>query len=81
MVVLIQFSGTLRETVKTDSLTMPVTEGTRVHDALEYVRKQYPSLHLDNTTTIVTVNHEIASHDRVLAANDIVGFLPFIGGG
>lgn len=81
MVVLIQFSGAQREAVKTDSITMPVTETTRVHDALEYVKKEYPSLHLDSATTIVTVNHEIASPDRILMANDIVSFLPFIGGG
>jgi molybdopterin converting factor small subunit len=58
-----------------------ISEETRVDDALEYVKHRYPELYLDKGMSIITVNHEIASLDRVLKANDTVSFLPFIGGG
>ncbi len=60
---------------------MPITERTCVTDALEYVRQQYPELPLAKETVLITVNHEMATLDTVLRANDIVLFLPFISGG
>lgn len=81
MMVSIEFLGMQRTITKTNSLDMPITEKTRVSDVLEYVRKKYPELHLDERMVIITVNQEIASSDRVLTANDIISFLPFISGG
>lgn len=82
VVVSIEFFGTQRAVTKTDSIDMPIKEKkTRVSDALEYVRHQYPALHLDEGLIFLTVNHEKASLDRLLKANDTVSFLPFIGGG
>ena len=81
MIVTIEFLGMQRQVTKTDSLDMPITEETKVNDALEYVRQQYPSLNLDYSMVIITVNHETASLDRVLNANDTVSFIPIIGGG
>jgi molybdopterin converting factor small subunit len=66
---------------KIDGISMPINEKTRVSDVLEYVRDQYPALHLDDGIILITVNQEIASLDRMLRANDIVSFLPFISGG
>jgi len=81
MVVSIEFSGMQRILTKTDGIDMPITEKTRVNDALEYVRHQYPALHLDEGMILITVNQKIASLDRILMANDTVSFLPLIGGG
>ncbi len=81
MVVSIEFFGMQRVITKTDGINMPINEKTRVNDALEYVRHQYPALHLDEGIILITVNQEIASLDRILRANDIVSFLPFISGG
>ena len=81
MVVSIEFFGMQRVVTKTDGIDMPITEKTRVNDALEYVRHQYPALHLDDGMILITVNQEIASLDRILMANDTISFLPFIGGG
>ena len=81
MVVSIEFFGMQRVVTKTDSIDMPITEKTRVHDALKYVRHQYPALHLNEERFFVTVNHKKASLDRILMANDTISFLPFIGGG
>ena len=81
MVVLIEFFGMQRVVTKTDSISMPITGKTRVNDALEYVRDRYPALYLDEGMILITVNHEIASLDRILSANDTVSFLPFISGG
>ncbi len=81
MVVSIEFYGTQRVITKTDGIAMPITEKTRVNDALEYVRRQYPALPLDEGMVLVTVNQEMAPLDRILRANDTVSFLPFIHGG
>jgi len=81
MIALIEFMGMQRVITKTNSIDMPISQETRVNDALEYVRRRYPELHLDEGMSLITVNHEIASLDRVLKANDTVSFLPFIGGG
>ena len=81
MIASIEFLGMQRAVTKTNSIDMPISEETRVNDVLEYVRHKYPELHLDEAMSIITVNHEIASMDRVLKANDTVSFLPFIGGG
>ena len=81
MVVSIEFLGIQRIVTKTDGIDMPITEKTSVNDALEYVRHQYPDLHLDEGMILITVNHEIASLDRILMSNDTVSFLPFISGG
>ena len=81
MVVSIEFLGMQRVVTKTHSIDMPITERTRVNDALEYVKHQYPDLHLDEGVTLITVNQKIASLDRILRDNDTVSFLPFISGG
>jgi molybdopterin converting factor small subunit len=81
MKVSIHFFGTQRTITKTDSIHMPITERTCVTDALDYVRQQYPELPLAKETVLITVNHEMATLDTVLRANDIVLFLPFISGG
>lgn len=81
MMVSIEFFGTQRVVTKTYSVEMPISGKTRVNDALEFVRHHFPDLNLDNGAILMTVNHEIASPDRILIANDIVSFLPPIGGG
>ncbi len=81
MVVSIAFFGMQRMVTKTDSIDMPIIQETRVADAFEYVRSQYPDLHLDKEMVLATVNSKAASLDRVLRANDTVSFLPPISGG
>lgn len=81
MVVSIDFYGTQRAVTKTGGIDMPITEKTRVMDALRYIRHQYPNLSLDERRVLITVNQEMASPDRLLRANDTVSFLPFICGG
>ena len=81
MVVSIKFLGMQRVVTNTDSIDMPITVKTSVNDALEYVRQQYPALHLEEDTVVVAVNLEIASLDRILRDNDTVSFLPNIAGG
>jgi molybdopterin converting factor small subunit len=81
MKALVEFLGTQRLVTKTRSLDIPISEKTRVNDALEYIRHRYPDLSLDTGTILITVNQEIASPERILKANDTVLFLPLIGGG
>lgn len=81
MIASIEFLGMQRIVTRTSGMDIPITEKTRVKDALEYIRNRYPALHLDSEMLIITVNQEIASPDRILKANDTVLFLPLIGGG
>jgi molybdopterin converting factor small subunit len=81
MVVSIKFLGMQRTVTNTDSINMPITDKTKVNDALEYVRQQYPSLPLEEGMVLVTVNLEIASLDRILRDKDTISFLPLIAGG
>ena len=81
MIVSIEFLGMQRVITQTDGIDMPITEKSSVNDALKYVRHQYPDLHLEEGKVLITVNQEIASLDRMLAANDTVSVLPFISGG
>ncbi len=81
MVIAIDFSGSQRAVTKTHRIHMPITDKTKVTDVLEYVRQRYPDLALRRQMIIAIVNHEAASLDKVLRANDTVAFLPPIGGG
>jgi molybdopterin converting factor small subunit len=81
MKVSIVFFGAHRAIAKTDSIYMPIAENTTVNDALEYVKRRYPALHLDKGMVLATVNKEITSVDRILKADDTVSFVPHIGGG
>ncbi|MCJ7828775.1 MAG: MoaD/ThiS family protein [Dehalococcoidia bacterium] len=81
MMVSIKFLGMQRTVTNTDSIDMPITDKTKVNDALEYVRQQYPSLPLEEGMVIVTVNLEIATLDRILRDKDTISFLPLIAGG
>jgi molybdopterin converting factor small subunit len=81
MIVVIEFLGMQRTMTGADSIEMPITARSRVDDVLEYVRSNYPQLHLDEGMVLVTVNQDIAPRDRVLKPDDIISFLPFISGG
>jgi molybdopterin converting factor small subunit len=81
MMVSIKFLGMQRTITNTDSINMPITDKTKVNDALEYVRQQYPDLPLEEGMVLVTVNLEIASLDRILRDEDTISFLPLIAGG
>ncbi len=81
MVISIEFLGPQRVVTNADVIDMPITEKTTVNDALEYLRRKYPNLHLEEGSVLITVNQEIASLDRVLKPNDTISFLPFVGGG
>jgi molybdopterin converting factor small subunit len=81
MMVSIKFLGMQRTVTNTDSINMPITDKTKVNDALEYVRQRYPDLPLEEGMVLVTVNLEIASLDRILRDKDTISFLPLIAGG
>ncbi len=81
MFVSIEFLGRQRLITNTPSIKMSITEETKVADALEYVKHHYPALNLNEAETLITVNQEMTSLDRILSANDTVSFLPFIHGG
>ena len=79
--VSIKFLGMQRLLTKTDSIDMPITDETKVNDALQYVRQQYPEISLEEGMVLITVNHEVAAPDRILRDKDTISFLPLIAGG
>jgi molybdopterin converting factor small subunit len=81
MMVSIKFLGMQRLLTKTDSIDMPITDKTEVNEALEYVRQRYPDLPLKEGMVLITVNHEVATLDRILRDKDTISFLPLIAGG
>jgi len=81
MKVSITFFGWQRKVTHVESVDMPINEATTVADALEYVRQQFPDLPLEPRTVVAMVNQQLASPDRELKSDDIVSFMPYIGGG
>ncbi len=81
MVISVDFNGMQRSTTQTDKIDVKIVNQSKVTDVLQYVKHQYPELHLDEDMILVTVNQEVASLDRVLEADDEVSFVPHIGGG
>jgi molybdopterin converting factor small subunit len=81
MVVSVEFTGIQRELTGLDKINMPITEKTVVRDVLDYIRKKFPHIPVDKDLVLTTVNHELASPDRPLKANDVICILPHIGGG
>lgn len=81
MVVSIELNGIFRDIAKIDKIYMPITDKTLVRDALEYVSNRYPALPLDKASFFISVNHELASPNKLLRPNDVICFLPYIGGG
>jgi molybdopterin converting factor small subunit len=81
MSVSIKFHGMQRVITNTDRLDMPAKENMKVQDALEYIRQRYPDFPLEDGMTIITVNHAIATPDRILKDKDTISILPMIAGG
>jgi molybdopterin converting factor small subunit len=81
MVVTIEFLGNQRVIAGVERVTMPITGKTLAGDALNYARSRYPGLKVDEKSAIIAVNREVVPPQTVLKANDVVCFLPHIGGG
>ena len=81
MVVSIEFFGSQKVVTGMDRITMPITGKTQARDALKYTRDSYPGLKLEEKSAIIAVNREVVPPHTVLKANDVVCFLPHIGGG
>lgn len=81
MKISIKFLGMQRVTTNVDTLDMPINGKTRVQDAFEFVKQHYPDLPLEEGMVVITVNHEVATKDRVLKDKDTISFLPLIAGG
>jgi molybdopterin converting factor small subunit len=81
MVVTIELFGIFRDVARTDKIEMTITGKTQVRDALEYIGSKYPALALDRASILISVNSEVATPERLLRPDDVICFLPHIGGG
>ena len=82
MNISINFSGSQRQTVKTDRILVPISDKVRVvADLFNYIKDVYPELALNKEAVLVTVNSSVSSLDYRLNPDDEVAFMPHIGGG
>jgi molybdopterin converting factor small subunit len=81
MLVTIELFGVQRDIAQADTIIMPITEGTLLRDALEYVARKYPTLILGEESVLVAVNGAVVPLDNTLKANDVISIVPHIGGG
>ena len=81
MEVSIELFGIFRDIANTGKISMPVNGKTSVGDALKYVRRKYPELPLDGDSFFISLNHEMVFPDKFLQPNDVICFIPHIGGG
>jgi molybdopterin converting factor small subunit len=79
--VVIEFLGGQINITKTRYITMPVTPGTVAGDVFHFVQSRYPGIDLNRGGLFITVNHEMATPDKPLNPQDLVSFVPLIGGG
>ena len=77
----VEFFGVQRLVAGTDKVGIAITENTVVGDVLEQIRSLYPDIYLDKLTCHSMVNHEFTSMGELVKANDVIGFIPCIGGG
>ena len=81
MVVTIELFGTHRIKAETEVLTMTIDSESVVADALDFVKSKHPDLHIDKESMLITVNRTVVPLNKHLKENDVIRFLPPIGGG
>ena len=81
MNISIEFFGRQRIITGMAAIEMPINGNSTIGDVMEYIRGQYPDLPLDEKTVLLIINQEMASAQTTLKPNDVVSFLPAIGGG
>jgi molybdopterin converting factor small subunit len=81
MTVSVSFFGHQRNHIGSDCITVELTPDSRAVDILRYVQRQYPGLNLSENGVLISINDRVCPHDHPLKTDDIVSFLPHIGGG
>ncbi len=81
MVVFVELVSNQKDIAKTEKISVPLNGKMSARDVLEHLGQRYPGLPLDRDSLLITVNHEVASPDKLLKPNDTLCFLPHIGGG
>lgn len=72
--------GITRDLTNQSTLTVPVTEGTRVDELLAGLHQQFPAL-AGIRSLLVAVNGEYAELDQIINQNDEVALIPPVSGG
>lgn len=79
--VIVKFLGIQRAVTEIDGMAVELSGIMTLGDVIDIVKHRYPELDIREDAVVTTVNHEKALPDRQLMANDIISFLPYIGGG
>jgi len=81
MFVSVSFDGILRKLARADQIRVPLENGNRVADVMDYIKDRYPDLPVKKETHLAIVNSRITSFNQILNNDDEVSFTPIIGGG
>lgn len=82
MNIFVSFMGLQRKLTRTDRVRIPLSERIEiVADLFAFMTKKYPELLLKEEMVLVTVNNHVSPLDQRLRENDVVSFIPHIGGG
>jgi len=81
MHVTIELFGIHRIKAESETMSMPIHKNSVVGDALEFIQRAHPHLQFDITSMLITVNRAVVPIDEPLKENDVIRFLPPIGGG
>ena len=81
MEVSVHFFGAQRTITNTRELQVNLKEGGRVNDVCLFLMDLYPDLPLNEEDILVTVNNKASGMNHILSPNDLITFLPHVGGG
>jgi molybdopterin converting factor subunit 1 len=76
----VQLFASFAEHFGAASVEVPITKGTTVRELIQRIRSLSGSLVIPDAARIA-INHEFASDDAVIAANDEIALIPPVAGG
>ena len=81
MLITVHFHGLQREITKKDHVELRMEEASHVNDVLRLIKEMYPDLPLEENAVMATVNNQVTTLNHTLGNEDIISFIPHIGGG
>lgn len=81
MQIRVLFFGVLKDLTGKSAASIDLPDGSTARDAASLCATQYPRIEPSLHSVAIAVNHEYASPDAVLHANDEVALLPPVSGG
>jgi len=81
MKIKIKFFASHRELVGAGEIDMEVEKNLKVGDIFQNLKDKYPALIEVEPTTIIVINHNIATMDDSVKDGDVLAMFPPVSGG